>query len=504
MSDWRVVHIPEPALAFGFGQTAEHPKDGLFLYGPPASNQNPARMDIGVVGTQQGVARYEHWVKALGSTIAPPEKGKVENKMMWPGFQAVFGVPWPVKPFTTCAIDGKELSRRIRVEDRHEAIFNAVAIYAEALRKYLREEEARPQLWFAVLPEEVFKYGRPKSVVPRNQREKSTSAIGKRAAKSILQNGSMFVEEMEAAAIYEYELNFHNQLKARLLDTGEVIQVVRETTLAPDEFEEGSRRSLQDPASVAWNLSTTSFYKAGGRPWRIADIREGVCYVGLVFKRIDNAKGRDNACCGAQMFLSTGEGVVFKGAVGPWYSETDNTFHLRKDKAAELMDLVVKTYKDMHGQPPRELFIHGQIWFGADEWAGFSSTVPDGTKLVGVRIRRQNEIKLFRYGSKPVLRGTAIIVSDRMAYLWTAGFTPRLETYPGREVPNPLTVDIVKGDADIEQVLSDLMALTKLNFNSAGFSDGLPVTLRFADLVGEILTAGPNDATAPLPFKFYI
>ena len=247
MSGWRVVHIPEPALAFGFGQTAEHPKDGLFLYGPPASNQNPARMDIGVIGTQQGVARYEHWVKALGSTIAPPEKGKEENKMMWPGFQAVFGVPWPVKPFTTCAIDGKELSKRIRVEDRHEAIFNAVTIYAEALRKYLREEEARPQLWFAVLPEEVFKYGRPKSVVPRNQREKSTSAIGKRAAKSILRNGSMFVEEMEAAAIYEYELNFHNQLKARLLDTGEVIQVVRETTLAPDEFEEGSRRSLQDP-----------------------------------------------------------------------------------------------------------------------------------------------------------------------------------------------------------------------------------------------------------------
>jgi hypothetical protein len=77
-----------------------------------------------------------------------------------------------------------------------------------------------------------------------------------------------------------------------------------------------------------------------------------------------------------------------------------------------------------------------------------------------------------------------------MAYLWTAGFTPRLETYPGREVPNPLTVDIVKGDADIEQVLSDLMALTKLNFNSAIFSDGLPVTLRFADLVGEFSLRG--------------
>ena len=91
-----------------------------------------------------------------------------------------------------------------------------------------------------------------------------------------------------------------------------------------------------------------------------------------------------------------------------------------------------------------------------------------------------------------------------MAYLWTTGFVPRLETYPGREVPNPITVNVVRGDADIETVLSDLMALTKLNFNSAVFSDGLPVTLRFADLVGEILTAGPTGPVAPLPFKFYI
>jgi hypothetical protein len=164
-------------------------------------------------------------------------------------------------------------------------------------------------------------------------REKSNAVLGKKGAKSILKHGSMFVEEMEAAAIYEYELNFHNQLKARLLDTGEVIQVVRETTLTPEDFEEGVRRSLQHPASVAWNLSTTSFYKSGGRPWWIAEIRDGVCYVGLVFKRIDSAKDTNNACCGAQMFLSTGEGVVFKGAVGPWYSETDDSNHLSKDKA---------------------------------------------------------------------------------------------------------------------------------------------------------------------------
>ena len=78
------------------------------------------------------------------------------------------------------------------------------------------------------------------------------------------------------------------------------------------------------------------------------------------------------------------------------------------------------------------------------------------TKLVGIQIRDQKEIKLFRYGKNPILRGTALIEHERLAHLWTRGYVPRLETYPGREVPNPLTIDIRRGDADIEQVLENL------------------------------------------------
>ena len=62
MTSWTLIHINEPMLSFGFSQQTEHPKDGLFLFGPPASNQNPARMDVGVIGTTEGIRRYEGWV----------------------------------------------------------------------------------------------------------------------------------------------------------------------------------------------------------------------------------------------------------------------------------------------------------------------------------------------------------------------------------------------------------------------------------------------------------
>lgn len=507
MRSYRSMQIDEPLLAFGFNQTSEYSKEGLFLYGPLASNQNPARMDVGVIGTPEGIGKYCNWVRAIRSKIDAPVTGREENKMMWPGFESVFGVEWPDAPFAKIEIDPEKLSNLMHGQDRHQAISASVGLYADAVRRYLKQDESRPpMLWFVVVPEYVFKYGRPQSKVPKSERTETKRTIGKRTANKILSFGSLFIEEMEEAKLYEYELNFHNQLKARILDTGQVLQVVRETTLHQEEIEGVKKRALQDPASVAWNLSTTSFYKTGARPWRVADVREGVCYVGLVFKKLENPSGKENACCGAQMFLSSGEGVVFKGAVGPWYSETERSFHLSRTQSASIMKMIIDSYAEMHGFPPSELFIHGKTEFGEQEWDGFRSAAPATTKLVGVRIKRHNEFKLFRYGQNPVLRGTAMIASERKAYLWTVGYTPRLATYPGREVPNPLMIDIVRGleNTTIEVVLKDIMALTKLNYNNAGFSDGLPVTLRFADIVGEILTSGPVTHDAPLPFKFYI
>jgi hypothetical protein len=73
-------------------------------------------------------------------------------------------------------------------------------------------------------------------------------------------------------------------------------------------------------------------------------------------------------------------------------------------------------------------------------------------------------------------------------------------------VPNPLLVQVCRGDADIATVMADILALTKLNYNACNYGDGLPVTLKFANAVGEILTAGPAKKLdlPPLPFKYYI
>jgi len=207
------------------------------------------------------------------------------------------------------------------------------------------------------------------------------------------------------------------------------------------------------------------------------------------------------------MFLNSGNGVVFRGALGPWYSEERKEFHLGVDAAANLAEEVLKAYEKDHGRPPAELFFHGRQRFSDDEWKGFESAVNTSlTRLVGVRIRSSQELRLFRPNADvPVLRGTAVTLSRKEGYLWTNGYIPRLRTYPGFETPKPIQIEINRGSADLMTVIADVLALTKVNYNACDFSSGLPVTLKFADRVGEILTASPKGLQAPpLPFRFYI
>jgi len=56
----------------------------------------------------------------------------------------------------------------------------------------------------------------------------------------------------------------------------------------------------------------------------------------------------------------------------------------------------------------------------------------------------------------------------------------------------------------LTSVLTDIMGLTKINYNACNFSDAVPVTIRFADKVGEVLVMGSAAGSERQPFKFYI
>lgn len=509
----RAIHIQEPLLGFGYGQVCEHPKDGLYLYGPSVARKRPSAISVGVIGTSSGLGFFDAQLKKMSEFIPIPPRGKTDKEHRlhlsnFPGLEETFGLVIDQAKLVKRTLTLTALENATLQINHHEAVNAAVELYLKEIDQHEKNEELNVDIWVLVLPELIFERCKPQSkrtglpLVKGNfsKRQKIKSDLPLLAD----------VIDLTSEAIFDDVPDFHRQVKAYLLKRGKTSQLLRETTLAPEAFLNRAgypSRTLQDSSSVAWNLGTGLYYKTQPEPpWKLVSVRPSVCYIGLVFKLLPNHP-QEHACCAAQMFLNEGDGIVFRGANGPWQTAR-NEFHLKRQAARDLITTVVETFSQKHGAAPKELFIHGRTKFNDEEWAAFAEACPPETNLVGVRIQTTSgDVKLFRDGDYPVLRGTALVLDERNAYLWTNGFLPRLDTYIGPETPNPLLITITRSTSTlpaIENVLTDIMGLTKINYNACNFSDGLPVTVRFADKVGDVLVMGAAQGAERQPFKYYI
>lgn len=497
----KLIHLEEPKLIFGYEQNAFDPRDGLTLFGAFTREKftNPS---IGIVGAAASRKRVLNWLQ----TITQPVFGKSKDiaRPYFPGIETVFGMTLNFKAIKEIQIDETLLKQYLHYQDPHQRVHHLANLYAKALQEYDSGEEAPVTFWIVVIPDDVYRYGKPKSKIPKSEENINIGIKDKYSRR----NKTFFEEFNMLQEAYKYKINFHNQLKAKLLSDKIITQIIRESTIAPFDF----LNSKGDPArdlekfesAIAWNLATAFYYKAGGTPWILNAARPRVCYLGLVYKQVDPDNDPRTACCAAQMFLNTGDGLVFKGNVGPWYNETTKEYHISKDDAKDLLKKALATFEKKGSGVPDEIFIHARTYFENEEWSGFLEAAGDKTKVVGIRIRPESIFKLYREKIFPVPRGTAYFYNNTKAYLWTKGFVPRLQTQFGLETPNPLSIEITRGEQNIKQVCEDVMALTKLNYNACIYGDGIPVTLRFANAIGEVLTAGPDGEIEVLPFKHYV
>lgn len=504
-----LIYIEEPNILFAHGQKCTDARDGLALFGPL---NNLYGIKSGVVATKEGLNIFKNYLSYIQKPIYNTNN---ITRPMFPGFEAVFGCKWETESVVFKEVTNEEIGKLLYNDSTHKRTYDLVSLFINKIIEANKNEDEKVDVWFVIVPDEIYKYCRPNSVLPKDLVQKK-SLLTKSSAKKISFQLNVFenIEEeikqkVVEAKTYNYDAQFHDQLKARLLEHTIPTQILRESTLAWREFKNKFDRPIRDFSKIeghlAWTISTAAFYKAGGKPWKLSDIRNGVCYLGLVYKKVEKSKNPKNACCAAQMFLDNGDGTVFKGEVGPWYNPENGEYHLKPKEAKALLTQALKSYHDQNGNYPKEIFIHAKTRFNNQEWKAFQEVTPSETNLVGVTITKTKPLKLYKSeGDYAILRGNAFVVNEKSAFLWTVGHVPKIQTALSMEVPNPIFIDINKGEADIKQVLKDILALTKLNYNACIYADGEPVTLRFADKIGEILTASTDIKAPPLAFKYYI
>jgi hypothetical protein len=495
--------LPEPFLRFRYGQEVHDPRDGLSLFGPADADSPgaPKSVAYGLVGTASGVARLREFAKCL--RLPTVSQAASKNPRLWPafpGFDIAFDCKFPEKEVRAFELDEAALVQASRINDANQRAFAVVEHYLNGIEDLKTKSDEQLSVVICVVPEQIWHNCRPKSVVFEGTGEVVTFKQRKLRAK-----GQTDLFEDVNFEPYQYAVDFRRQLKARSMGLGIPVQVVRESTLRTgDEFEFG-QRGLTPLSDRAWNLGVALYYKSGGKPWRLSTARDGVCYVGLVYRKTDPIHGDRTACCAAQMFLETGDGIVLRSDFGPWYSPETKQFHLSNQEAKKLLTKVLSTYDSVGGKRLQEVFLHYRASISPEEYYAFKSVCPTNVKLVAIRVAADRYgVHLYREGTRPVIRGCFWKINERMGYLWASGFKPRLGTYDGMETPVPLRIEIEHGEADLMQVATDILGLTKLNYNECKYGDSAPVTIGFSESVGEILVSNPFVKDPNPRFKFYI
>jgi hypothetical protein len=149
----------------------------------------------------------------------------------------------------------------------------------------------------------------------------------------------------------------------------------------------------------------------------------------------------------------------------------------------------ITAYKAHHRHVPARVVVLKTSRFRAEEAEGIDAALAkfDIEMSDLLWVQESSPIAVFRDGNYPVLRGTFIDL-DGKGLLYTRGSVPYYGTYPGLRVPRPLLlVPHENSDSKLLTLAKDVLALTKVNWNTTQFDQKLPAPIKAAREVGRIL-----------------
>ena len=494
-----ITEIPAPELEFGAPGGFADPKVGLIKAGPFDSRFGGGSVQhvrVGLVGPPAVVARARRWFDKCQSRVA----SGMENKDQYPdfpGFKAAFKADLVLDSKWEHVFDGtpNALSLALHIQQEDIQFERVVRAYADAIRALVGPDVVpKPDVVVCCIPEELQHY----TVRKEEDADARAAASAIRRDRQAGQLGlfdKIDVEENEEDLLFR---DFHHALKSHAMDIGVPIQLGTDGL-----FLDGDKN--QDAATRAWNSTVALYYKAGGIPWRLKTEGPETCYVGISFYHFASTKQRLVRSSIAQAFSSDGDGFALRGESVPWEERQGRRVNLTQEQAYKLGCDILREYEDRTGGPPRRIVVHKTSRFNEPERAGFTEAFRNVPVQELINIM-PTQFRLVRYGLYPPKRGTLCRVNDAASYLFTTGFMPEIDTYPGPHIPAPARL-VSDDPIDVERAAADIMGLTRMNWNTASITNGQPVTLFFARKVGGVMSEwilrNPK-GSPPSSFRYYM
>ncbi len=495
----RIECLPEPKLVFGGNETGVEPRRVMARYG--AADKSALReIRIGIVGPATEVQMARDWLPRLNRMAIAREKS-AHRYPNWPGAQQAFGVTFAVEDRFVRPVDEERLMLALHRTGPVEKFEELLELFDAKIQGLFGD--ARPDCIIVCLPDELadMRISNPKLsakerlALERLQREEEDDQM------SLFQPTP---EELKAAEDLRTQAEdllfrtFYRALKARIMTHQNPVPVQvmrRDTFLRPED--EG-----QSNATRAWNLATSLFYKSGHEPWRPADLPGNTCFIGISFHHLKRREGDVVYASVAQAFSNGIEPFTLKGSLVPHNQRRDRQPYLKEAQSASLIAEVLDKYEALTGMLPARVVVHKTSTYQPEEEKGFRTAAEARVSACDLVWMRSTSFRLIRKGMQEPWRGTLCTVGDE-TYLFTMGYVSWWDEYPGPHIPAPLQIGAC-GTTDIRERARELLALTKMNWNSSEGLGRYPITISFARKVGMLMTELSDNQTPNPSYRFYM
>lgn len=494
----KIKCLPEPELEFGERHRGVDPRKALAAFGP-VDHVGLRKVRVGILGLKDDVNAAQRYIEAL-SQFRPAQEGNARRYRDWPGAENALRAEFIVDDRFSRIIDGARFERLFTGRVTGSAFEDLVDLFEGPLTTLFGDQ--RPDCVVVCIPDELgdLRIENPGLTPTERHALELLQAEEEAAQLALFQPTAEELAAAESLRTMAEDLlfrSFYRALKARVhgCDNPVPIQVLRRSTI------ERKDDSGHSHATRCWHLATALYYKSGGIPWRPADLPERTCFVGISFHHLKKRGGHLMYASVAQAFSTDHEPFCLKGALIDHDQRIDSQPYLNRVQAAGIMKDVLEGYEKRAGVPPKRVVVHKTSTYKPEEEAGFREGAKNIVAACDLIWMRNTAFRLLRKGTQEPWRGTVCDISGE-TLLFTSGYVPYWDEFPGAHIPAPLQLGSA-GETDLLQRAREVLALSKMNWNSSDGVSRLPVTLLFARRVGEIM-AELGDNVAPNPsFRFH-
>lgn len=451
------VELPEPKLLYsnrqGNGQVADtHPVRGMlqnrpFDY-PLTSRQLVSAIQVGVICPNAETAKLASYLQGLHTSLAPG-KFEVDYLPPFPGFEGAFGTPLQIpRPGENLWVTCPEIDSSLNEQHGALEIARCLTTCLSALRA-----AAAPSVTLVFIPQ---RWAQWRSFETENER-----------------------------------FDLHNFVKAFCVPQGISTQFLEEQTLLD---------LLQ--CRIRWWLSLALYVKSLRTPWVLESLDRETAFVGLGMS-LDRkaAKGSQVILGCSHLYNSQGQGLQFR------LSKIENPIVRRRnafmsfDDARRVGETIRQLFWEAQSRLPARVVIHKLTPFLSDERKGLQAGLTGVKEIELLEIHSDDALRYlssvpqtdgtFKEDKFPMRRGTLLKLASDSALLWVHGASNVLDKakkyYQGkRRIPAPLVVKRHAGRSDLMTIGTEILGLSKMNWNSFDLYTKVPATIESSRQIAKI------------------